>query len=285
MSMTGCSTLLRMHRHFWIQRRAHQCSGGTPHKNAMRCAWAWIFFVPWTYLAAAKLLPNQRRKRQNSEPCYAMPIAHLVANITMFASCGIVLWTTRCLFVREISLPYLHRCSANVSSLSLSLDQTSLDDALQQDLNLCARVHSMAYFAGRNAYGDTNGSLPKILDVRLSVFVSLSVNKSKQMMPNNVLKTGIISQSLVCLMPAQTRCRIRSWAVGTSLSMLATASAACPPKILHVPFRCTAWLSAGASKTGTQTFLMGPTLRFVPAQRMGSPRCAVCQPQTVIFSR
>ena len=197
MSMTGCSTLLRMHRHFWIQRRAHQCSGGTPHKNAMRCAWAWIFFVPWTYLAAAKLLPNQRRKRQNSEPCYAMPIAHLVANITMFASCGIVLWTTRCLFVREISLPYLHRCSANVSSLSLSLDQTSLDDALQQDLNLCARVHSMAYFAGRNAYGDTNGSLPKILDVRLSVFVSLSVNKSKQMMPNNVLKTGIISQSLV----------------------------------------------------------------------------------------
>ena len=168
-STTGCSTQPRIHQRFWISTRARRCSGGTLHKNVTRCAWAWISFAPWTCSSAAKLSPTHRKKRQKSESCYAMSITHLVANVMLFSSCRVFPSTTACLFVRALFLPQLHRCSANISSLSLQ--QTSLDAVLQKDLDSCARVHSMAYFAGSNAYGETNYSLPNILEVRFSVFV------------------------------------------------------------------------------------------------------------------
>lgn len=66
---------------------------------------------------------------------------------------------------KALALPQLHRCSANVLSLGLlNVSSDTSDAALQTDLNVCARVHSMAYYDGYNARGDTDGSLPNLVE-------------------------------------------------------------------------------------------------------------------------
>ena len=76
-----------------------------------------------------------------------------------------------CVLARALALPQLHRCSANVLSLGLlNVSSDTSDAALQTDLNVCARVHSMAYYDGYNARGDTDGSLPNLVEVCMSIF-------------------------------------------------------------------------------------------------------------------
>ena len=77
-----------------------------------------------------------------------------------------------CVLARALALPQLHRCSANVLSLGLlNVSSDTSDAALQTDLNVCARVHSMAYYDGYNARGDTDGSLPNLVEVCVCVYL------------------------------------------------------------------------------------------------------------------